>query len=127
MDKHIKRLYQLFQHHVIQVLCGQYQIIQNIPLFIQFLTRRLNTIASPPCQPPLYVEDINSDDIMESTDDDDDMLNGKLDMEEGEIISNNTRKVPAHHERALRNADKRKLEAELLLYHHRLGQVSFSK
>jgi GAG-pre-integrase domain len=54
-------------------------------------------------------------------------MHDELDMEEGEIISNNTRPIPTHHVSALRNAEKQKLEAELLLYHHRLGHVSFSK
>jgi hypothetical protein len=91
------------------------------------LTKGLHTIASPPSHPLIYVEVTNTDDIMESIDDDDDMLNGELDLEEREIIRDNTRQIPAHHERALRNAENQKLEAELLLYHHRFEHVSFSK
>jgi GAG-pre-integrase domain len=83
-----------------------------------FLTRRLDTIATPPCRPSIYVDDINSDDIMESTDDEDDLLNFEIDMEEGETrrtTSNNMIHTKIKH------------GAELLLYHRRLGHVSFAK
>jgi GAG-pre-integrase domain len=86
----------------------------------------LNTIATPPCRPPIYVDDINSDDTIEPIDEDDDMLNFEIDMEEGEA-SNNTRPIPSHYVRDIRHATKIKHEAEFFLYHHRLGHVSFSK